>query len=152
MRFPIDTSQLGFTVTSPPTAAKDFTTKKVRVTDDGRPVMVVNLLAMDGTDSTKIKFNLPGEQLHLTPGLPVRVEGLCYGMARDGEVRWWSADAVIPLNAGPVTAQHVSAPAVSASVPAPNGEGAAATRGRNPHASATSARHGAPAGEGGGES
>ncbi|WP_327583376.1 hypothetical protein OHA25_47260 [Nonomuraea sp. NBC_00507] len=60
MRFPIDTSQLRFTVTSPPTAAKDFTTKKVRVTDDGRPVMVVNLLAMDGTDSTKIKFNLPG--------------------------------------------------------------------------------------------
>ncbi|WP_327591233.1 hypothetical protein OHA25_47265 [Nonomuraea sp. NBC_00507] len=57
---------------------------------------------------------------------------------------------MIPLNAGPVTAQHVSAPAVSASVPAPNGEGAAATRGRNP---LSSARHGTSSmGEGGGES
>jgi hypothetical protein len=104
---------------------------------------------MDGNDSTKIKFNLPGEQNHLKPGQSVRVEGLAYGMARDGEVRWWSADAVIPLNAGPVTAQYVSAPSAPASVPASNGESpAGAARGRNPHAAS---RHGAP-GEGGGES
>lgn len=30
------------------------------MTEDGQPVMVVKLLAMDGTDSTTIKFNLPG--------------------------------------------------------------------------------------------
>ncbi|MEO3886221.1 hypothetical protein [Nonomuraea sp. B5E05] len=51
--------------TSPPTAAKDFATKKVKVTEDGQPVMVVRLLAMDGSDSTMIKFNLAGEQHHL---------------------------------------------------------------------------------------
>ncbi|MEU8244750.1 hypothetical protein [Nonomuraea sp. NPDC048916] len=98
MRFPIDTSQLGFTVTSPPMAAKDFATKKVKVTEDGQPVMVVKVLAMDGSDSTTIKFNLPGEQHHLVPGMAVRVEGLAYGMAKEGEVRWWSATAVVPLH------------------------------------------------------
>ncbi|MGP3965743.1 hypothetical protein ACTWPT_58350 [Nonomuraea sp. 3N208] len=87
MRFPVDTSQLGFTVTSPPSPAKDFTTKKVRVTEDGRPVMVVNLLAMDGNDSTKIKFNLPGEQNHLKPGQSVRVGAvLRHGQGRRGAV------------------------------------------------------------------
>ncbi|WP_219519762.1 hypothetical protein [Nonomuraea ceibae] len=53
-------------------AAKNFSTKKV--TEDGQPVMVVKLLAMHGNDSSLIKFNLPGEQHHLTPGMPVRVE------------------------------------------------------------------------------
>ncbi|NUW33652.1 hypothetical protein HTZ77_19755 [Nonomuraea sp. SMC257] len=113
------------------------------MTEDGQPVMVVNLLAMDGTDSTKIKFNLPGEQRHLVPGQPVRVEGLCYGMAKDGDVRWWSASAVVPLTAAP--AQAVPAP------PAPSGaDTAGGTRGRNPLASA---RHSSPVpGEPGGES
>ncbi|MFI6919334.1 hypothetical protein ACIBIZ_05210 [Nonomuraea spiralis] len=144
MRFPIDTTQLAFTVTSPPMPAKDFATKKVKVTDDGRPVMVVTLLAMDGTDSTKVKFNLAGEQHHLTPGLPVRVDGLAYGMAKDGEVRWWMAEAVVPMVTGPVTAHHVAAPSVAASTA--GGEGTGAARGRNPVAS----RHGAAPAESGG--
>ncbi|YCK33036.1 hypothetical protein ACNF49_02710 [Actinomadura sp. ATCC 39365] len=150
MRFPIDTTQLAFTVTSPPMPARDFATKKAKVTDDGRPVMVVTLLAMDGTDSTKVKFNLAGEQHHLTPGLPVRVDGLAYGMAKDGEVRWWMADAVVPMVTGPVTAHHVAAPSVAASVATStaggNGDGAGASRGRNPVAS----RHGATPAESGG--
>ncbi|PRX44873.1 hypothetical protein B0I32_1491 [Nonomuraea fuscirosea] len=129
MRFPIDTSQLAFTVTSPPMAAKDFATKKVKVTEDGQPVMVVKLLAMDGTDSTTIKFNMPGEQHHLTPGMPVRVEGLAYGMAKDGDVRWWTAAAVVPMHAAGTAASPGAGPAA----------------GRNPHASAAaaagSARH-----------
>lgn len=72
------------------------------MTEDGRPVMVVKLLAMDGNDSTMIKFNLAGEQQHLVPGMPVRVEGLAYDMAKDGEVRWWSASAVVPINGASV--------------------------------------------------
>ncbi|MEU6713801.1 hypothetical protein ABZ897_20195 [Nonomuraea sp. NPDC046802] len=142
MRFPIDTSKLGFTVTSPPTPAKDFATKKVKVTDDGQPVMVVKLLAMDGADSTMIKFNLAGEQHHLVPGMPVRVEGLAYGTAKDGEVRWWSATAVVPVNGN--AAQVPATPRGSA-----GGEQAATAgaRGRNPIGSA---RHSA-AGESGGE-
>ncbi|MEU8355639.1 hypothetical protein AB0C27_06440 [Nonomuraea sp. NPDC048882] len=123
MRFPIDTSQLAFTVTSPPMAAKDFATKKVKVTEDGQPVMVVKLLAMDGTDSTTIKFNMPGEQHHLTPGMPVRVEGLAYGMAKDGDVRWWTAAAVVPMHAA--------------------GAAAGAPGGRNPHGAAGSGAAGA---------
>ncbi|MER6006934.1 hypothetical protein ABT120_50945 [Nonomuraea angiospora] len=142
MRFPIDTSGLGFTVTSPPTAAKDFATKKVKVTEDGQPVMVVKLLAMDGNDSTMIKFNLAGEQQHLVPGMPVRVEGLSYGMAKDGEVRWWSASAVVPINGASIAP---AAPAASAA-----GESMTGARGRNPigaarHSSASAA------GESGGE-
>ncbi|MGW6494477.1 hypothetical protein [Nonomuraea angiospora] len=128
MRFPIDTSQLGFTVASPPIPAKDFATKKVKVTEDGLPVMVVRLLAMDGSDSTMIKFNLAGEQHHLVPGLPVRVEGLAYGTAKDGDVRWWSATGVVPLNGG---AGHV-APASNGSPVAGEQGAAAGTRGRNP--------------------
>ncbi|MFI6637435.1 hypothetical protein ACIBI7_51870 [Nonomuraea fuscirosea] len=141
MRFPIDTGRLAFTVTAPPNAAKDFATKKAKVTDDGQPIMVVTLLAMDGADSAKIKFNLPGEQSHLVPGLPVRVEGLCFNTAKEGEVRWWSAAAVTGL--------HASAPAhAPASVPASVGEaGSGGTRGRSPHASAghASTRHGGQA-------
>ncbi|MGW0481178.1 hypothetical protein [Nonomuraea sp. NPDC003214] len=137
MRFPIDTSQLAFVVTGPPMAAKDFSTKKVKVTEDGQPVMVVKLLAMDGNDSSLIKFNIPGEQHHLTPGMPVRVEGLTYGTAKDGEVRWWSATAVVPLHAATAPAgrnPHASTPAPSASAPA-----------------ATGARHSGRAGAGEGE-
>ncbi|MGW4960337.1 hypothetical protein ACWEPL_24225 [Nonomuraea sp. NPDC004186] len=80
--------------------AKDFATKKVKVTEGGQPVMVVKLLAMDGNGSTMIKFNLEGAQHRLVPGMPVRVEGLAYGIAKDGGVRCWS----VPINgaaAGP---------------------------------------------------
>ena len=143
MRFPIDTSRLAFTVTSPPIPARDFSTKKAKVTDDGKPVMVVNLLAMDGTDSTKIKFNLPGEQNHLMPGQPVRVEGLCYGMAKDGDVRWWLADAVVPL--GAAAGQLSVSGAVAAA--ADGGAPAAVRSGRNPLAAAS--RHGGAAVAGG---
>ncbi|MFI6742128.1 hypothetical protein ACIBI9_55270 [Nonomuraea sp. NPDC050451] len=146
MRFPIDTSQLGFTVASPPSPAKDFATKKVKVTEDGLPVMVVRLLAMDGSDSTMIKFNLAGEQHHLVPGLPVRVEGLAYGTAKDGDVRWWSATGVVPLNG---SAGHVAAAPHGS--PAAGEQGATAgARGRNPIGAArhSSASAGEPGGEG----
>ncbi|MEV4837033.1 hypothetical protein AB0K05_21065 [Nonomuraea sp. NPDC049486] len=153
MRFPIDAGRLAFTVTAPPNAAKDFTTKKAKVTDDGQPIMVVTLLAMDGADSAKIKFNLPGEQSHLVPGLPVRVEGLCFNTAKEGEVRWWSAAAVTGVHASAAANAAPSRPASMA------GEGAAGGTRRTPHASApsasassASARHGGSPMATGGES
>ncbi|MFI7449469.1 hypothetical protein ACIBQX_18375 [Nonomuraea sp. NPDC049714] len=139
MRFPIDTSQLGFTVTSPPMAAKDFSTKKVKVTEEGLPVMVVKLLAMDGSDSAMIKFNLAGEQHHLVPGMPVRVEGLAYGMAKDGEVRWWSATAVVPMHAASTAGGAPAGRNPRAATPPPAPAAAPAGAG---------ARHSGRAGEG----
>ncbi|MEV6036231.1 hypothetical protein AB0L65_34100 [Nonomuraea sp. NPDC052116] len=89
--------------------------------ENGQPVMVVKLLAMDGNDSTMIKFNLEGVQHRLVPGMPVRVEGLAYDMAKDGGVRCWSATAVVPING-----------AAAALVASAAGESMAGTRGRNP--------------------
>lgn len=140
MQFPIDTSGLAFTVAAPPAPARDFATKKAKVTDDGEPVMVVTVLAMDGTDSMKIKFSVVGA-VPLAQGQPVRIVGLCFATAKEGEMRWWQAQAVEPVGG---FAAGVPSAEQDAGMPG-EGEAMAAARsraGRNPHSPA--AWHGAP--------
>ncbi|MEV5414442.1 hypothetical protein AB0K60_37100 [Thermopolyspora sp. NPDC052614] len=140
MQFPIDTSGLAFTVAAPPTPARDFATKKAKVTDDGEPVMQVTVLAMDGTDSMKIKFTVVGA-VQLAQGQPVQISGLCFATAKEGEMRWWQARAVEPIGYGPGAFPAESADSAGVMEQSEPPGGGRARAGRNPHAPV---RHGAP--------
>lgn len=138
MQFPIDTSGLAFMVAAPPAPARDFSTKKAKVTEDGEPVMQVTVLAMDGTDSMKIKFTVVG-QVDVRQGQPIRIHGLRMGSAREGEIRWWQADRIEPLGGFPVG--EPAAGAGSAVFDQTEGLSGGRRAGRNPH---STARHSAP--------
>lgn len=94
MRFPIDTTRLGFVVADAPEQARDFKTKQPKTTPEGLPVFVVSLLAMDGKDSAPVRVRIAGDP-RLMQGQPVQVVGLVLNKASGtSDMSWWTAEGI----------------------------------------------------------
>jgi hypothetical protein len=105
LRFPIDTSRLGFVVADAPEQARDFKTKQPKNTPEGLPVFVVSLLAMDGKDSAPVRVRIAGDP-GLAQGQPVRpVELVLNKASGTSDMSWWTAEGIEalapPPNTGP---------------------------------------------------
>jgi hypothetical protein len=105
LRFPIDSSRLGFVVADAPAQARDFKTKQPKTTPEGLPVFVVSLLAMDGQDSAPVRVRMAGDP-NLGQGQPVRVLGLVLNKSSGAsDMTWWTAENIEPLGPPPGTAE-----------------------------------------------
>lgn len=97
MRFPIESSRLGFVVADAPEQARDFKTKQPKTTSDGLPVFVVSLLAMDGKDSAPVRVRVNGDP-GVGQGQTVRVAGLVLNRSSgSSDMTWWTAETIEPL-------------------------------------------------------
>ncbi|MBB6170724.1 hypothetical protein HNR23_000784 [Nocardiopsis mwathae] len=75
MRFPIDLSAVRVRVATPPEDDRDFETQQVKQNKDGRPMVRVSLMVLDGTEADVIRVRAPGP-LELAPDDLVQVAGL----------------------------------------------------------------------------
>jgi hypothetical protein len=77
VRLRLDTSEMSFQVTRAAEARMDFGKDVQKVDrDTGRPQWVVELLAQDPERGEVIRITVAGDQPKVTPGQPVRIDGL----------------------------------------------------------------------------
>lgn len=77
MRLMLDTSQVAFTVTKAPEPRRDYGKTEQKVDrSTGRPVWVLDVLALDSDRGEVIRVSVTGDQPRVTQGQPVRVEDL----------------------------------------------------------------------------
>jgi len=77
MRLMLDTSKIAFTVTKAPEPRRDFGKTEQKVErDTGRPVWVLDVLALEPDGGQVIRVSVAGEQPRVTQGQQVRIQDL----------------------------------------------------------------------------
>ena len=76
MRLPIDTHSLTFFAVGVPEAVVDFDSKQPRNDADGRPLFSVGVVALVPEGAELLSVKVPGQPRGITPGVPVKVNGL----------------------------------------------------------------------------
>lgn len=76
MRIPVDTKSITFLAAGVPEPAVDFDSRQPRVGEDGRPLYVVSLVALDSEGAQVIPVKVAGEPKGITQGTSVTVTNL----------------------------------------------------------------------------
>ncbi|WP_433338189.1 hypothetical protein [Spirillospora sp. CA-294931] len=95
MELRVDMIGLRFLVAEQPKQRKDFDSGNLRTSEDGRPLMQVQLLVMDGERAAPIKVGVVGDP-GLGQGVFVHPVNLVLNvMDRKGDtIMWWTADGL----------------------------------------------------------
>ena len=98
MRLRIDTTAMSFMAAGIPAVAKNFETGAPREDKDGKPVYVVQLVAMDDEGAEVIPTKVSGEPKGISQGTPVKVTGLIATPYTIGERSGvpFRADSIVP--------------------------------------------------------
>lgn len=76
MRIPVDTKSITFLAASAPERAVDYDSRQPKVEEDGRPLFVVSLVALDSEGAQVIPVKVPGEPKGIAQGTSVTVTNL----------------------------------------------------------------------------